>query len=35
MIEPTQVIALDEVADDLLEGKLFYSEKESWLGNYF
>jgi len=28
MIEPTHVIILDEVADDLSEGKTFYSMRE-------
>lgn len=35
MIEPTHVIVLDEVADDLNEGKAFYSVREVWLGEYF
>ena len=35
MIEPTHVIVLDEVADDLNEGKAFYSMREVWLGEYF
>ncbi|HDM78298.1 MAG TPA: type II toxin-antitoxin system RelE/ParE family toxin [Deltaproteobacteria bacterium] len=35
MIEPTHVIILDEVADDLSEGKTFYSMREIWLGEYF
>ena len=35
MIEPTHVIVLDEVADDLNEGKAFYSIHGAWLGEYY
>ena len=35
MITPAQVIALDEVAEDLNEGQRFYRAKETWLGDYF
>ena len=35
MIEPTHVIVLDEVADDMNEGKIFYSRRKPWLGEYF
>lgn len=35
MIEPTHVIVLDEVADDMNEGKIFYSHRKPWLGEYF
>jgi len=35
MIVPTHVIVFDEAADDMNEGKVFYSARESWLGEYF
>jgi plasmid stabilization system protein ParE len=35
MIEPTDVIVLDEVADDLNEGRAFYVTHGAWLGEYF
>jgi len=35
MIEAIHVIVLDEAADDMNEGRIFYSTRESWLGEYF
>ena len=35
MIEPSHVLVLDEVIDDLNEGKVFYAYRRSWLGEYF
>ncbi len=35
MIQPTHVIVLDQVADDLNEGQYFYATKKAWLGDYF
>lgn len=35
MIAPSEVVVLDEVFDDLNEGRRFYARNEPWLGEYF
>ncbi|RXK88789.1 type II toxin-antitoxin system RelE/ParE family toxin [Chlorobaculum sp. 24CR] len=35
MIAPPEVVVLDEVFDDLSDGRRFYARNELWLGEYF
>lgn len=35
MIKPSHVLVLEDVIDDMNEGRKFYAQRKPWLGEYF